>query len=331
MNKIADVVNRHKPVFILAVSLILVTLPFYVSTGNMRVINRILLYTLLAGGLNIINGYCGQLCFGIAGFYCVGVYVEAVLMKTFHVNFWLALLPAGILSALMGLIVSLPALRMKGIFLGMLTIGFSELMRLIALNWTSVTGGAMGLKGIMTPSFFGIRLAGNKYYYVFLVAEVLYLFCTNRIIKSRVGRAWMSIREDELAAGSLGVNIKRYKMLNFMYGSFWAGIAGAIFAPYSSYVDSTYFTLDEGFNVLGMLIIGGQGTLVGPLVGSVVGQVLTEFLRFLQTWRYVIYSVLIILMMWVRPQGLVGASSSILAGDRAKRIAAAKESAAAAV
>ena len=279
-----------------------------------------MLYIILAGGLNIINGYCGQLCFGIAGFYCVGAYVQAILMKTFGVSFWAALLPAGIMAALIGAVVALPALRMKGIFLAMITIGFSELMRLIALNWTPVTGGAMGFKGIMAPRFLGIKMgSASKYYYIFLAAVLLYMFCTSRVIKSRVGRAWMSIREDELAARSLGVDARRYKVLNFMYGAFWAGIGGAVYSAYASYVDSTYFTLDEGFNILAMLIIGGQGTLAGPVVGSVVAQGLTEALRGIEEWRYVVYASLIILMMWVRPQGLAGASGSMLAGTRTKK------------
>ncbi|MDF2472568.1 MAG: ABC-type branched-chain amino acid transport system, permease component [Anaerocolumna sp.] len=318
MDKLKGFYVKNKiPVWVVLMVL-LVTMPLYVSAGNMRIVCRIMLYIILAGGLNVISGYCGQLCFGIAGFYCVGSYVQAILMKTYNVSYWLALLPSGIVAALIGAVVALPALRMKGIFLGMITIGFSELMRLIALNWTPVTGGAMGFKGIMAPTFFGIKMGGaSKYYYIFLFVVIAYMFCTNRVIKSRVGRAWMSIREDELAARSLGVDAKKYKILNFMYGSFWAGIAGAIFVAYSTYVDSTYFTLDEGFNVLGMLIIGGQGTLVGPIVGSFVAQVLTESLRFINVWRYVVYAALIILMMWVRPQGLIGASGSILAGSKA--------------
>jgi branched-chain amino acid transport system permease protein len=123
----------------------------------------------------------------------------------------------------------------------------------------------------------------------------------------------MSIREDELASKSLGVYTSRYKALNFMYGAFWAGIAGAIYAPYVRFIDSTYFTLDEGWNILSMVIIGGQGTLVGPIVGSVLVNYLTEVLRPIGQWRMVAYALLIIIMMWWRPQGLAGASNSIVA------------------
>lgn len=197
----------------------------------------------------------------------------------------------------------------------MITIGFSEVMRLLALNWTSVTGGAMGIKGIKSPTFFGIKMGGaSKYYYIYIVIVLLFLFCTRRVMKSRVGRAWLSIREDEMAAKSLGVEIKKYKIYNFMYGAFWAGIAGALLAPYTRYIDSTYFTLDEGFNVLAMLVIGGQGTLAGPFVGVGVYQLIIETLRPIGVWRFVACALLIIVMMWLRPQGLVGASNSKLAG-----------------
>ena len=119
----------------------------------------------------------------------------------------------------------------------------------------------------------------------------------------------MSIRENELAAKSLGVDSSRYKISNFMYGAFWIGVAGAIYAPYVRFIDSTYFTLDEGWNILSMVIIGGQGTLVGPVVGSIIVNFLTEVLRPIGQWRLVAYALLIIIMMWFRPQGLVGASA----------------------
>jgi branched-chain amino acid transport system permease protein len=206
---------------------------------------------------------------------------------------------------------------MSGVYLSIVTLGFSEIMRLLALNWTSLTGGPLGIKGIPVPLFFNIPLRSPRtYYYLFLVLAIIFLFCTGRVIKSRIGRAWMSIREDPLASRSLGVESSRFKALNFMYGAFWIGIAGAVYAPYVRFIDSTFFTLDEGFNILSMVIIGGQGTLIGPVVGSILVNFLTELLRPIGAWRMVAYAVLIIVMMWVRPQGLVGASDSILAARK---------------
>ncbi|HPJ03368.1 MAG TPA: branched-chain amino acid ABC transporter permease, partial [Candidatus Limiplasma sp.] len=157
------------------------------------------------------------------------------------------------------------------------------------------------------------------YYFIFLVIAILFYFVTSRVLKSRVGRAWISIREDQIAARSLGVETSFYKSLNFMYGAFWAGVVGAAYAPFVNYIEASQFTLDAGFNVLAMVVIGGQGTLIGPIVGSVIVTILTETLRFLESWRYVIYAIIIIMMMWVRPQGIAGASQSVLAGGIIKR------------
>lgn len=316
-DKVKSGYHRFYYIFNVLIIIALMFLPQVLSKSKMTIVCTMCGYFIIVGALNVINGYCGQMCFGIAGFYCVGAYVMGILMQTFHVNFWLALIPAGLVAALLGAIVALPALRMRGMFLAMITIGFSEVVRLIALNWTSVTGGAMGIKGIKSPTFFGIKMGGaSKYYYIYIVVVLVFLFCTRRVMKSRVGRAWLSIREDEMAAKSLGVEIKKYKIYNFMYGAFWAGIAGALLAPYTRYIDSTYFTLDEGFNVLAMLVIGGQGTLAGPFVGVGVYQFIIETLRPIGVWRFVACALLIIVMMWLRPQGLVGASNSKLAGSK---------------
>ncbi len=309
--------KKTKMVFLIVAAILMIFLPQIFSKSMMTIVCSIMGYFIIAGALNVINGYSGQMCFGIAGFYCVGSYTMAILMNSFHVSYWVALLPSGIMAALIGALIALPTLKLRGMFMAMITIGFSEVMRLIALNWTSVTGGTMGIKGLMAPSFFGIKTSGaSRYYYIYLVFVLLFVFCTYRVIHSRVGRAWMSIREDDMAAKSLGVDLNMYKIINFMYGAFWAGIAGALLAPYKTYIDSSYFTIDEGFNVLSMVIIGGQGTLLGPFVGTFVYQILIEGLRFAGVWRYIACAVLIIAMMWIRPQGLVGASDSMLSGGK---------------
>lgn len=311
-----------RKILVLAVAaVILLAMPFiFTQSYVMGIFCRILLYTTLAGSLNAINGYSGQTCIGHAGFFCIGTYCEAILATKCGMSFWILLPIAGIVTALIGFLIALPTLKMKGIYLSIVTLGFSEIVRLIALNWEGVTGGPMGIKGIPVPRLGSFEFKNSRsYYYLFLIIAILFVIVTSRVIKSRVGRAWMSIREDQLAAQSLGVETSQYKALNFMYGAFWAGIAGAAYAPYVRFIDSTFFTLDEGFNILSMVIIGGQGTLVGPMAGSVIINLLTEVLRPVGQWRMIAYAVLIIVMMWWRPQGLVGASDSILAGNTAGR------------
>lgn len=318
INKLEFILNKYKLILILVLSIIILILPFIFKTNYMvGILCRILMYITLAGSLNIINGYSGQTCIGQAGFFCIGTYCEAILSTKFGISFWILLPISGILTSLVGLLISLPTLKMKGMYLSIVTLGFSEIVRLIALNWESVTGGPLGIKAIPLPYFLGFQIKSVKsFYYVFLIIAILFIFFTYRIINSRVGRAWISIREDQLASKSLGVETSRYKAINFMYGAFWAGIIGAVYAPYVRYIDSTFFTLDEGFNILSMVIIGGQGTLIGPIVGSTIVNLLTELLRPIRQWRLVAYALLIIFMMWWRPQGLVGNSDSILSGNK---------------
>jgi len=310
-----------KPVALGVAFLFLLVFPHLgFKTVYVRYACTILMYATLAGSLNIINGYSGQTCLGQAGFFCIGAYTCAVLSTQLGLSFWFCLPIAGILGAVVGGIVSLPTLRLQGIYLSIVTLGASEIIRIIAQSWTSVTGGAMGIKSIPKPMFFGLKVfKPQHYFYIFLALGVIFLFLSARILKSRVGRAWMSIREDQIAARSLGVEIKMYKSTNFMYGAFWAAVVGAAYAPFVSFIEASQFTLDTGFDILAMVVIGGQGTLVGPIVGAAIVTVLTEALRFLSYWRYVIYALIIILMMWVRPQGLVGASNSVLAGGQLRR------------
>ena len=326
MSKLKQFYQARKWVFLLAAFIVLCVLPFVVKKAlYLRYACNIMMYATLAGSLNAINGYSGQTCLGQAGFFAIGAYSCAILSTRFGVNFWLLLPLCGILAAIVGLIVSLPTLKLQGIYLSIVTLGASEIIRIVAQTWTPVTGGAMGIKGIPYPWLFGLDTFRPKYYYfIFLLIGVLFLFCTSRILNSRVGRAWISIREDQVAAKSLGVRTSRFKSLNFVYGAFWAGVVGCAYAPFVNFIEASQFTTDKGFDVLAMIVIGGQGTLVGPIIGSAIVTVLTESLRFLESWRYVIYALIIIAMMWLRPQGIAGASNSILAGGKIKRKAAEK-------
>ena len=183
------------------------------------------------------------------------------------------------------------------------------------LNWTPVTGGPLGIKNIPAPVLFGIKFGSPKqYYYIFLVLLVIFVFLTNRVLKSRIGRAWMSIREDDMAAKSLGVRIGFYRSINLMYGAFFAGVCGAAMGPYYRYIASDMFSMDMSFNILSMVILGGQGTLVGPILGYAIITTITEALRFAADYRMVVYAIIIIVMMWIRPQGLIGVSDSMLSG-----------------
>ncbi len=309
--------EKHRKLAVLIGIGILIILPQLTRSNYIRgVLARIIVYATLASGLNIINGYSGQSCLGIVGFTCIGAYSGAILTTELGLPFLASLLITLLLCAAAGFVVSLPTLKLNGMFLSIITLGFSEMMRLTALNWQKLTNGPLGIKGIPNVELFGWKVkSGAPFYYLALVALLLVVFILNRLLKSRVGRAWIAIREDQDAARSLGVKVSHYRCVNFMTGAIICGTMGVFIAYYYRYVSPDMFSLDEGFNVLSMCVVGGSGTLFGPIAGAFVINLLTEGFRFASEWRMVMYAVLIITMMWVRPQGLFGAKDSVIAGQ----------------
>jgi len=307
--------KQHTLAVAIACGVFLVMLPILMPSNYARgICVKILLYIILASSLNIINGYTGQFNIGHAGLVCIGAYTSGILCKILPVGFWTLLIISGIVTTLFGFIISRPVIKLEGIYLAIVTMGCSEVIRLVALNWTSLTGGPMGIRGIPRPTLFGMELkTPTQYYYIALFIVAIVLFCMYRVIHSRIGRAWISIREDQLASRFLGVNVNHLKTVNFMFGSFFAGIGGCFIAYYYQFISSDMFVVDETFNIMAMVIIGGQGTLLGPVVGSVIVNIITEAFRFVAEYRFVVYAILIIVMMWVRPQGIAGASNSVFA------------------
>jgi branched-chain amino acid transport system permease protein len=298
---------RHSLIFYAVIVVAIIVFTRLCNNDYLKgVIVNILICMILATALNATNGYSGQMNLGMAGFVCIGAYTTALLM-TRGVNYWISMVCSGMLAALVGILVSIPTLRLKGIFLAIVSMGFSEIIRLIALNWSSVTGGPMGVKGIPRPVFIGITVKTTEQFtYLTLLLLILCLICTSRILKSRIGRAWLAIREDEEAAWSLGINTKFYRSLSFSYGAFWAGVGGSILPVFYLFINSDMFSLEESFNILSMVIIGGQGTLVGPLLGSIIVNSLSEVFRFAVEYRYVIYAIMILVILYIKPQGLMG-------------------------
>ena len=204
-----------------------------------------------------------------------------------------------------GYLVSKPTLRLSGIYLSIVTLGFSEIVRLVVYNWTDFTGGPLGVKGIPAPEFFGISFKEtDAFYYLVLVLVVITLFVMHRVLNSRVGRAWMSIREDQLAASSLVRGAAQIQVAELYVRRLLCRHRRMPVRPYFyRYIDANMFLLDEGFNVISMVVIGGQGTLVGPVLGAVIVNTLTEALRSLDQFRMVIYAALIIFMIVVAAAG----------------------------
>lgn len=296
---------------ILGILLMLLVLPFLgVNTYCLRVIVMIFIYTILALGLNIITGYTGQLSLGNASFFAIGAYVSAILVKN-GMPFFVGLIIAGVIAGIFGFLLGLPTLRLSGTYLAITTLGFGEIIRMVLLNWDSVTNGPLGISRIPKPTIFGITfsLGNNGIYYLVMVITILVLIANYTIINSKIGRTFVAIREDELAAVFMGIDTFKVKRIAFILSSLLSGIAGSLYAHMLGYIDPQTFTFDTSIMIVSIVILGGMGSLKGPVVGAAILVVFPEVLRFLSEYRFLVYGVILVLMMRFRPQGIFGGQS----------------------
>jgi branched-chain amino acid transport system permease protein len=287
-----------------------VLLAFPVVMKNEYILNVGVLagiYVILTMGLNITNGWTGLMSFGYAAFYGIGAYTAGILATRYAVPFWLTFPAAGVVAGLFGVAIALPTLRLKGIFLALITIGFQEIVFLVTLNWTSLTRGPMGIPGIPPPSLAGYTFSSNRdFFYLILALNVVMIFVVSRIMGSRVGRTFIAIREDEVAAQAVGIPLFRTKVLSFVISTVMAGVVGAFFAHHAQFISADSFRLDETFIVLTMLIVGGMGTLIGPIIGAVFLVIFPEAARFLSQYREIVYGAILVLVILFRPEGIAG-------------------------
>lgn len=282
----------------------------------------VLVNVVLAMSLNLVNGYTGQFSLGHAGFMAIGAYTSAFLSFKYPpisgvfgiISFVSYALIGGFLSAMFGWLVGLPSLRLKGDYLAIVTLGFGEIIRVVVLN-TEVLGGARGLYGIpglQDVTFLGMTLSRFITFFVMACIWVLIAFFVIwRMIHSTHGRAFKSVREDEIAAASIGIDTTKVKVRAFVISSFFAGVAGSLFAHYSNYLNPATFSFVMSINVVIMVVLGGMGSMTGPILAAALVTILPEALRPLQELtgkdlRMVIYSLILIVLMLVRPQGLLG-------------------------
>ena len=282
---IKDFFGKNTKAFLAVFILAMILLPFSgASNYVIRVVIMIGIYTMLALGLNLLTGYTGQVSLGNAGFYAIGAYVSALLSTTYHLPFFVVTLVAAIVAALFGLLLGIPTLRLTGTYLSIATLGFGEITRLVILNWDNVTNGALGIKNIPRPSIFGfeLTLANNGLYYLMVVmVAAIAVFCY-LIINSKVGRAFISIKEDELASTLMGIKTTRYKVLAFVLSAFISGIAGSFYAHMIRFIEPNSFTFDTSIMIISIVILGGMGTIRGMFLGSAILVAFPEILRPLQ-------------------------------------------------
>ena len=265
------------------------------------------IYIILALGLNIVVGFAGLLNLGFVAFYAIGAYSYALLNTKFGLGFWTALPVSVGLSTIAGFLLAVPALRLRGDYLAIVTLGFGEITRLILNNWDSLTKGPNGISGISVPGFLSLSLETLSYfYYLVLFFVLLTFFVTKRVYASRIGRAWVAIREDEIASSMMGINITVYKLYAFAFGAFWAGLAGTVFAAKMRFVSPESFTFMESVLILCMVILGGLGSIRGVVLGAFILVLLPEMLREIQLYRMLALGAGLVLLMVFRPQGLFG-------------------------
>lgn len=267
---------------------------YYAGILTMMFINII-----MAVSLNLTTGYLGQLVLGHAGFMSVGAYAAAIFTMNVSlpaaISFPLALLVAGVVSAIVGVIIGIPALHLRGDYLAIITLGFGEIIRVIFLNM-DITGGALGLRGI--PNY-------TTFAWVFFAA-VATIFVVNTFVKSRHGRAVIAIREDEIAAEASGINTTYYKMMAFVLAAAIAGIGGGLYAHHIGVINPTKFDFNYSIEFLVMVVLGGMGSTTGSVLAAVVLTILPEALRGFSDYRMLLYSIILIVMMLFKPNGLLG-------------------------
>lgn len=289
----------------------LMWLPQQIDQYWNTVLGTVGIYVLMGLGLNIVVGLAGLLDLGYVGFFAVGAYTVGLLtspaIHQIEMNFWIAALLGMIFAGGTGVLLGLPVLRLRGDYLAIVTLGFGEIIRLVLLSQIAVPlfGGPQGIRDIQGPILFGQEFSSSRQFlYVIIFACFLAVFVTQRLQNSRIGRAWIAIREDETAARAMGINTFLYKLLAFGVGAAMAGLAGVMFASRSQYTGPEDHTLLVSINVLAQVIVGGMASIPGVVVGAFALKGLPEVLRQLDDYRILTFGALLVVMMILRPEGI---------------------------
>lgn len=298
--------NRTKASIVAAFLAVFIVLPWVVDVYITYLATIVFIWAILAVGLNILTGYAGQISLGHAAFFGIGAYTSALLMLKLGLPFWFSMPIGGFLAAGVGFFVGLPALKVSGHYLALVTLAFGEIAQLILIHWESLTNGSRGLV-VPLPTFFGFKFSTDmrKYYLIFAVTVFL-IYCANNIVKSRIGRAFKSIKGSEVASQAMGVNLARFKLLAFIISAFYAGVAGGLYGILLAFISPEYFGLFDSINYLMMVVIGGLGSISGGIIGAVVLAILPEALRRFQDFQEFIYGGMLLLSIVFMPKGLIG-------------------------
>jgi branched-chain amino acid transport system permease protein len=279
-----------------------------ISGYLITILITILIYAMLAHSLNIITGHAGQISLGHAAFFGIGAYTSAMLYTEAGFPFWISVPLAAMVAGIVGALLGIPCLRVRDDFLAITTMGINFVVEAIFL-YSPFFGGAMGIGGINLPKWFGREMTKPEYFFLILIVFALLLLLDRQLSRSWIGLAWASIREDEQAAGAMGVDVVRFKVLAFILGSAIAGLAGGFYAHFLTFIMPQNFGFGQSIVILCMVVFGGIGTRWGPIVGAVILGILPEISRPMMEYRILIYGVLLLGMMRFQPGGLLGPES----------------------
>ncbi len=304
------------------IALLALVFPFIFSIYQTNIMIAALIYVMLGLGLNIVVGVAGLLDLGYVAFYAVGAYSYALLNYHFGLGFW-TVLPIGAgIAATFGIILGFPVLRLRGDYLAIVTLGFGEIIRLILENWNQFSFGPSGIANIPRPGFFGIDMSIQQsiiYVYFLMIGLTLFtIFVVNRLQNSRLGRAWIALREDEVACQAMGIDKRRTKLAAFSLGATWAGFAGVVFAAKTTFINPASFTIWESIMILCVVVLGGMGSIIGVIVGAMVLILLPEYLRAFAEYRQLVFGSVLVLMMVFRPSGIIATVRRTYQFDKTK-------------
>jgi branched-chain amino acid transport system permease protein len=291
------------------ICIFVIIFPFIFSAYQTNIMITALMYVVLGLGLNIVVGVAGLLNLGYAAFYAVGAYTYGLLYHHYGTGFWVSLPIGAFLAAIFGILLGFPVLRLRGDYLAIVTLGFGEIVRLILENWNAFSYGPSGIANIPRPGFFGMQMSlqtATIYTYFLVIGLTLFtIFVVNRLQDSRIGRALVALREDEIACQAMGIDKAQVKLMAFALGSTWAGMMGVVFAAKNTFINPASFTFIESAMILSIVVLGGMGSAAGVVVGSFVLILLPEYLRAFSDYRMILFGAIMVMMMVFRPQGII--------------------------
>ena len=301
--------EKFKIPFLVAIGLFALIYPFVFSMYQTSIVISALVYVMLGLGLNIVVGLAGLLDLGYVAFYAVGAYAYALLNLHFGLSFWVVLPISAILGAIFGTLLGYPVLRLRGDYLAIVTLGFGEIIRIVLENWDDFSNGPRGIGNIPAPSFFGHQFGQHAsviYIYFIVIGLVLMtIFFVNRLENSKIGRAWIALRDDEIACQAMGIDKFKTKLTAFTLGATWAAIGGVVFAAKTSFINPMSFTIWESITILCVVVIGGMGSAIGVIAGALVLILLPEYLRAVAEYRMLVFGALQVIVMVFKPEGLI--------------------------